>query len=69
MVSINSYGLYLFSDPINYVIIYIVAVNGFDCYFSSDAFTVGMYLFRFLFTTAMAWIITDMVKKYTKIKI
>lgn len=68
-ISRYSYGLYLFSDPINYVIIYVVAVYGLSCYFASDAFTVGIYLFRFLFTTAVAWGITVAVRKYTKLKI
>ena len=68
-ISSYSYGLYLFSCPPNYIIIKAVAYFDISCYFASDAFTVGIYLFRFLFTTAVAWGITVAVRKYTKLKI
>lgn len=59
----------MFSCPPNYIVIKAVAYFDISCYFASDVFTVGIYLFRFLFTTAVAWGITVAVRKYTKLKI
>lgn len=61
-ISNDSYGLYLYSDPVNYVIIYAVYALGLSDMFAVGAFEVGMFLFRFAITTLVAWAVIRIVR-------
>lgn len=57
----NSFGIYLYSDPINYIIILILINTGFIEFYQSNLFCVVIFLFRIVMTTMIAiavqWII------------
>lgn len=56
-LSDNSYGLYLYSDPVNYFIIYLISYYSLSDLFAFDLFTLGIYIGRFLITMLVALIV------------
>ena len=62
-ISANSYGLYLYSDPINYVIIYFISVYSLSDLFVFNSFTIFIYIIRFLMSIAGAWVIINIIRR------
>lgn len=62
-ISTNSYGLYLYSDPINYVIIYIITVYSLSDLFVFNSFTFFIYIVRLLTTMVGAYIVIYIIEK------
>ena len=53
----HSYGLYLYSDPVNYFIIYLISYYSLSDLFAFDSFTLSIYIGRFLITIITAIIV------------
>lgn len=62
-ISANSYGLYLYSDPINYVIIYFISVYSLSDLFVFNSFTIFIYIISFLMSIAGAWVIINIIRR------
>lgn len=62
MIREDSYGVYLYSDPWNYVIISVVA-NVFPDYMMGKMGILPLYIFRLLFTLGISVGITEMIRK------
>lgn len=63
-VSVDSYGLYLYSDPINYVIIYMVShILTPETIYGDGFVSFLLYFSRFLFTTSFAYLVIYITKK------
>lgn len=56
-LSSNSYGLYLYSAPVNYIIIYFISYYSLSDLFAYDSFTAIVYAGRFFTTLIVATII------------
>lgn len=68
-ISSNSYGLYLYSDPINYIIIFIASsIFTSKIIFTNDTIVIFLYLLRFIVTTSIAFIVIRILTiwKFTK---
>ncbi|MCC8104664.1 MAG: acyltransferase [Clostridiales bacterium] len=60
----NSFGIYLYSDPLNYLILnHSILFGGADLYKSPVA-VVLLYFLRFILTLISASLITDMLRKF-----
>ena len=66
ILSSNSYGLYLYSDSINYLIISLVASLSLFNLFAFTSFTIGIYIVRFLINIIVAWAVINIVRKLKK---
>lgn len=65
-LSKNSYGLYLFSDGMNYLIIaFTIHYSLQDCY-ADNLFTLGVYLTRLVASFCLAWLITEALNRFNK---
>lgn len=63
-ISKYSYDLYLFSDPYNYIFIFILGlIPNYGMIFTDNALTLAIYLLRFLFTTFGALLIIKCFKE------
>lgn len=60
---INSFGLYLYSDPLNYVLLSIAYLAVGNMIFTSNIYSGLFYVGRILLTTVIAWIVTEVLKK------
>lgn len=58
-----SFGIYLYSDPLNYLFLYLVFTMGIS-YFGSTSIAVILYFSRVLFTPAIAIFITRLWMKF-----
>lgn len=68
-ISSNSYGLYLYSDPINYIIIFIASsIFTSKIIFTNNTIVIFLYLLRFIVTTSIAFIVIRILTiwKFTK---
>lgn len=66
-ISKDSYDLYLFSDPYNYIFIFILGlIPNYGMIFTDNALTLAIYLLRFLFTTFGALLIIKCFKELPK---
>lgn len=62
-ISKNSYELYLFSDPFNYIFISIIGlIPNYEIIFTDNLISLGIYLLRFMFTAFSAWLIIKLTK-------
>ena len=62
-ISKNSYDLYLFSDPFNYIFIFILGlIPNYEIMFTDNLISLGIYLLRFIFTAFSAWLIIKLIK-------
>lgn len=60
----NSYGLYLYSDPINYVILYLVNTYSMQWIYEDNFGSLSIYLVRFFATTFGAWVVIMITRKF-----
>lgn len=64
VISKNSYDLYLFSDPFNYIFIFLIGlVPNYEIMFTNNLISLGIYLLRFMFTAFGAWLIIKLTKR------
>jgi len=63
-ISKESYGLYLYSDPINYVILMVVSDFSLQWIYGDNLGALAIYLIRFLATTIGAWIVIKITAKF-----
>lgn len=61
-LSITSFGLYLYSDPLNYLFLYIIS-NVNSTLFSTELGSLIIFFIRLIGTFILAYIITDILKK------
>ena len=61
-LSIVSFGLYLYSDPLNYLFLYIIS-NVNNTLFSTEVGSLIIFFIRLIGTFILAYIITDILKK------
>jgi fucose 4-O-acetylase-like acetyltransferase len=61
-LSIVSFGLYLYSDPLNYLFLYIIS-NVDNTLFSTELGSLIIFFIRLIGTFILAYIITDILKK------
>ena len=62
-ISKESYGLYLYSDPINYVVLWLVSDYSFQCIYSDNLGALSIYLVRFFASTLGAWMVILIMRK------
>lgn len=62
-ISKESYGLYLYSDPINYVILCIVSNYSLQWIYSDNLGALSIYVIRFFATTLGAWVVILITRK------
>lgn len=60
----NSFGLYLYSDPINYVVIFVLVTIAGEIVLSTNLGVTILFILRFLVSFACALIISKVLKKY-----
>lgn len=63
-ISKDSYGLYLFSDPINYVVLMFVSDYSLQWIYSDNLGSLTIYLIRFFASTLGAWMIILITRKF-----
>lgn len=61
-LSIASFGLYLYSDPLNYLFLYIIS-NIDNTLFSTEFGSLIIFFIRLIGTFILAYIITDILKR------
>ena len=59
----NTYELYLYSDPLNYVLIACLPYFVSGCFLESNVTSIFLFLIRFIFTTAGALLVSLLLKK------
>lgn len=62
-ISKESYGLYLYSDPINYVVLWFVSDYSLQWIYGENIGALAIYLIRFFATSLGAWIMVLILKK------
>ena len=59
----DSFGIYLYSDPLNYTILMIGATLFGGKIWSNDIYSISFYLFRFFFTLGISILVTELLRK------
>lgn len=59
----DSFGIYLYSDPLNYIILMVGATLFGGKLWSNEIYSIVFYLFRFFFTLGISIFITESLKK------
>lgn len=63
-ISKESYGVYLYSDPINYIILMLVSDYSLQWIYSDNLGALSIYLIRFFVTTIGAWGVILITRKF-----
>lgn len=63
VIARNTFGIYLFSDPVNYLILAAAGANG-EQYFSNNLGVITLFLIRVIGTLIISLIIAEILRKF-----